>query len=477
MSAQHFDATEASGGGLVGRVVALSQAMRRAGIPTSTSDTVDAVRAIGIMDLTNREILRHSIAATSCKRPQHRKAFDALFDLYFPIRTGAVDLPEQEMPEGGEGQGDGEGEPSPFAPDRDALRDELLDLLLKGDMDELRRFVMKAVSQLGRADGQPGRQSWFSYRVLRALSPETLIAAMLEAMGVERGGMDEKVAREQIRERIQAFEQMVDAEIRRLVAEERGPEALERTAVKPLAEQVDFLRASREDLAELKRQVQPLARRLATRLAAKRRHGHTGRLDIRRTIRSSLATGGVPIEPHFKPYKAHKPELVVLCDVSGSVASFAHFTLLLTSALRDQFSKVRVFAFIDTCDEVTDCFSPGADLADAMERIGREADLVWFDGHSDYGHSFEAFADKYMDAITPKTSLLILGDARTNYRNPAALTVSRIAKQVRHSYWLNPEPKAQWGSGDSATSTYAPLVEEMIECRNATQLTDFITRM
>ena len=470
MSAQPVEST---GGGLVGRVVALSQAMRRAGIPASTSETVDAVRALAVTDLIDREVLRHSIAATSCKRPQHRKAFDALFDLYFPIRTGAVDLPEQ-----GDGEGaPGDGGASPFEPDRDALRQELLDLLLNGDSDELRRFAMRAVSQLGRADGQPGRQSWFSYRVLRALSPETLIAAMLDAMNIERGGMDEKVAREHIRERIQAFEQMVDAEIRRLVAEERGPEALERTAVKPLAEQVDFLRASREDLAELKRQVQPLARRLATRLAARRRHGHSGRLDIRRTIRASLATGGVPMETHFKPYTPHKPELVVLCDVSGSVSSFAHFTLLLTSALRDQFSKVRVFAFIDTCDEVTSCFEPGADLGDAMERIGREADLVWFDGHSDYGHSFEVFADKWPDAITPKTSLLILGDARTNYRNPAAETVARIAKHARHTYWLNPEPKAQWASGDSATSTYAPLVEEMIECRNATQLADFITRM
>lgn len=459
--------TTAIPGGLVGRVVALAQAMRRAGIPASTSETIDAVRALGIVDITDRMHLKNALAATACKRPAHRQAFNSLFDLYFPPRLGAMDLPEPEVDENGDPQpGD--------APDRDALRSQLLDLLLDGDMDELRRFAMQAVSQLGRADTQPGRQSWFSYRVLRALSPETLIAALLDAMGIERGGFEEKVARETIRERITAFEQMVDTEIRRLVAEERGVEAMERSAVKPLAEQVDFLRASREDLAELKRQVQPLAHRLATRLAAKRKHGHSGRLDIRKTIRSSLSTGGVPIEAHYKPHTPHKPELVLLCDVSGSVASFAHFTMLLTSALREQFSKVRVFAFIDTCDEVTDCFAPGLDLGDAMERIAREADLVWFDGHSDYGHAFEVFEERWPDALTPKTSLLILGDARTNYRNPRTETVSRMTRMVRHSYWLNPEPRPQWGSGDSATSAYEPLVEEMVECRNAAQLASFI---
>jgi uncharacterized protein with von Willebrand factor type A (vWA) domain len=194
-------------------------------------------------------------------------------------------------------------------------------------------------------------------------------------------------------------------------------------------------------------------------------------------VRTSLAYGGVPADPQFKPHKPHKPELVVLCDVSGSVASFAHFTLMLTHALRDQFSKVRAFAFIDTMDEVTRFFGPDSDLADIMSRVLHEADLVWLDGHSDYGHAFEVFEERYPDAITPRTSLLILGDGRTNHRHAGGPTLRRLAAMARHTYWLNPEPMGQWGSGDSAVTTYQPLVDDMVECRNAAQLTEFVQRI
>jgi uncharacterized protein with von Willebrand factor type A (vWA) domain len=342
----------------------------------------------------------------------------------------------------------------------------------------LRRFVRAAVAGLGRADAAPGRQSFFSYRVLRALSPDTLVSQLLDALlaGADRGGLAEQVARQTIRERIAALRTAIEVEVRRRVAEERGRDSVARTAVRPMADQVEFLRAQQQDLAALRRTVAPLARRLAARLAAKRRRGRTGRLDFRRTVRSSLATGGVPIVTHHRPTRPHKPELVVLCDVSGSVAGFSHFTLILTAALREQFSRVRAFAFVDTCDEVTRFFAPGADLLDATQRLSREADLVWFDGHSDYGHAFEVFAERWPDAVGPKTSLLVLGDARTNYRSPGTATLKGLVARSRHAYWLNPEPRRQWGSGDSAADAYAELIE-MVECRNAEQLGAFVTRL
>jgi len=301
---------------------------------------------------------------------------------------------------------------------------------------------------------------------------------MLEAVlhGQERGGLAEKVARQTLTERIQAFQSYVEAEVRRRLAEEKGAERIARTAVKPLVEQVDFLRATRADLAELRRTVYPLARRLATRLTARRRLGRSGRLDFRRTVRASLASGGVPLETKHRPHKPHKPELIVLCDVSGSVTAFAHFTLLLAYALREQFTKVRAFAFIDTVDEITRYFDAGDDVADAMTKVAQEADLVWFDGHSDYGHAIETFAERYPDAITPRTSLLILGDARNNYRATGVPTLRRLVAEARHAYWLNPEPASYWGSGDSATRAYADVLE-MIECRNASQLQDFVERL
>ncbi len=461
-----------SAGGLLGRQLEFVAALRRAGLAVSSAETVDATRALLAVDLMDRGSVKAAYAASLCKRPQHRRSFDTLFDLYFPARVGdGSDRAAEEAAGLGE-DGDGEIDPK-------ALRELLRQALLDGDTDLLERLARLAVTGLGRADGQPGRQSWFTYRVMRQLNPDTLLAGLLAEMlgDEERGGFAEKVARSTIAERMRQFEEAVESEVRRRLAEDRGADAIAKNVVKPLSEQVDFLRASRDDLANLRRTVYPLARRLATRLTARKKVEERGRLDFRKTVRASLGTGGVPLQTLHKPKKPHKPELVVLCDVSGSVSSFAHFTLMLTSALREQFAKVRAFAFIDTVDEVTRFFDPGSDLAGSMARVVREADLVWYDGHSDYGHSFEVFAERYPDAITPKTSLLVLGDGRNNYRATGSAALKDLTARARHSYWLNPEPRHQWGTGDSATHQYVDLVDEMVECRNVEQLTAFVTTL
>jgi uncharacterized protein with von Willebrand factor type A (vWA) domain len=458
--------------GLLRRVVDFAHALRGAGVPVSAAEEIDVARVLGAVDLTDREQLREGLAAALVKRAAHRRAFDVLFDLWFPAAIGD---PTGTDPGPGPDR-DADGDPDGPDPDarREALRGRLRALLIDGSDEALRRFAREVVAQLGRTDAQPGRQSWFTYRILRQLSPETLVASLLDALlAGERGGLAEKLARTTIDERLETFREHVDSEVRRRVAEERGIEQVGKHAVPPLVDQVDFLRATRDDLAALRRTVHPLARRLATRLAARRRHGRTGRLDVRRTVRASLATGGVPVVTHHRPRRPHKPQLVVLTDVSGSAAGFAHFTLLLTTALREQFSNVRAFAFIDTCDEVTRLLGPGIELSDGVSRMAREADLVWFDGHSDYGHAFEVFAERWPDAVGPDTSLLILGDARNNYRSPGLPTLRRLVGAARHAYWLNPEPARHWGSGDSVAPAYGQVLP-MVECRNAAQLTRFV---
>ena len=448
-------------------------ALREAGVPAGTSEVLDATRVLGAIDLLDRPQLRAGLAAALVKRPVHRPTFDLLFDLWWPTAVGdPLELTQRRDDESGDEAGE------PGEPDLDALRDELRQLLLTGDDEALRRFARLAVAELGHAGAQPGRQSWFTYRVLRALSPETLIASMLDALlaGEPRGGLAEQVARQRLQERIAALRAHVEAEVRRRVAEERDRDQVARSALPPLADQVDFLRAQREELAAMRRTVHPLARRLASRLAARRRLGREGRLDVRRTVRASLGTGGVPVETHHRPRRVHKPELVVFCDVSGSVAGFAHFTLMLTAALREQFSRVRAFAFIDTCDEVTRLFGPGADLADSVRRLARDADLVAYDGHSDYGNALRVLVERFPDAVGPKTSLLVLGDARTNYRDPGLALLKGLVDRSRHAYWLNPEPRREWGSGDSMAYRYGEVIE-MVECRNVAQLTDFVGRL
>src|ERR671911_3058977 len=156
-----------------------------------------------------------------------------------------------------------------------------------------------------------------------------------------------------------------------------------KTRRKPLPEDVDFMHATREELLSLRKALQPLTRKLAARLARKRKHERRGPLDFRSTVRHSLSYGGVPAEPKFKYPRPAKPELMVVADISGSVAAFARFTLMLVYAIQNQFSKVRSFVFIDGIDEVTDYFKQTEDVAEAIHRINTEADVVWVDGHSD----------------------------------------------------------------------------------------------
>ena len=210
------------------------------------------------------------------------------------------------------------------------------------------------------------------------------------------------------------------------------------------------------------------------RLARKRRHGRKGPLDFRSTVRHSLSYGGVPAEPKFKYPRPSKPEIFVVADISGSVAAFARFTLHLVYAISNQFSKVRAFVFIDGVDEVTRMFEGVEDISEAVHRVNTEADVVWVDGHSDYGHAFEVFWQRWGKEIGPKTTVLILGDARNNYHASQSWVLKEIEKRARHLYWLNPEPKSYWDTGDSIVGEYANHCDGTFECRNLRQLEKFV---
>ncbi|RZT87690.1 hypothetical protein EV383_4616 [Pseudonocardia sediminis] len=462
--------------GIPGHLVDFVAALRRSGVAVGPGETIDAAQVIGAIDLLRRDHLREGLAAALLRRSGQRDTFDALFDLWFPAVMGAgsseVDVPR--IDDGEDGSGDG-------PVDVDALREILADLLRDGDEETLRDLARAAVEAMGTSGaagqgvrGQTAKPNWSAYQALNALSPDTLLAQILD--GLRRDDDTDfvsEVRRREIRDRIARFRQMIRDEVRRRTAEQRGREQIAKSSVPKQTEQIEFLTAYAEQLSQLRRTVHPLARRLASRLAVRRKRARRGTLDMRRTLRRSMSTGGVPMDPAYRTRRPGRPELVILCDVSGSVAGFSHFTLLLVQALREQFSKVRVFAFVECTDEVTHLFTPGAELSGVMQRVLREAELTQFDGHSDYGNALGGFAEHWGESITSKTSLLILGDGRTNYRDPNLRILKRLASQARHAHWLNPEPRRQWGTGDSAALRYADVLP-MHECRTVGQLTDVV---
>ena len=195
---------------------------------------------------------------------------------------------------------------------------------------------------------------------------------------------------------------MVEDDARRRIAEEKGPDHVANVAIRPSIDRLDFTAARKADLEEMRREIYPLARRLATRLTKEHHAKRRGPLDFRRTVRASMSTGGVPLTTHHRPKRPHRTELVVLCDVSGSVANFAQFTLLLVFALRDQFQKVRAFTFIDHVHEVTHHFQPGADVVDVMAELAASTAHAALWGRTNYGRAFTKFAEEYADALGPK---------------------------------------------------------------------------
>jgi uncharacterized protein with von Willebrand factor type A (vWA) domain len=346
----------------------------------------------------------------------------------------------------------------------------------------MRALARQSVQRFaGMEPGRPVGGTYYLYRTLRNLDLENMLDKLMQAnrdaAEEDLTPLEERLERDEFNNRIDRFKQEVEAEIRRRLVADHGAEAMAKTLRKPLPEDVDFMHASREEMQGLKKALQPLTRKLAARLARKRRHGRRGPLDFRNTVRHSLSYGGVPADPKFKYPRPSKPELMVVADISGSVAAFARFTLMLVYAIQGQFSKVRSFVFIDGIDEVTEYFKATEDIGEAIHRVNTEADVVWVDGHSDYGHAFEVFWERYGKDINAKTTILLLGDARNNYHATQSWVVKEMRKRGRHVYWLNPEPRSYWNTGDSVVGEYGGFTDGVYECRNLRQLEAFVEKL
>jgi hypothetical protein len=448
---------------LAARLVDFVGALREHGIPVGPGETADAAAAIDVLGLADRDQLRAALAATVLRRAGQRVTFDAVFDLYFPVAVGTADTTAE-------------------IDNLDDLRTELVAALAAGDGDALRALAAAGVGEFGQYGRAGGMSGWSAYQTLQNVRPDALLDRVLAAIRADQAdGLDpaigSAIAEQEARARIGQFREYVQAEARRRVAELRGRERISRYAVAPQTELVSFTSATRDQIADLRRTIQPLSRKLATRLASRRRRSRRGQIDLRRTLRRSLATGGIPMRPVLRNRRPGRPELVLLCDMSGSVAGFAQFTLLLVQALADQFSKVRSFAFVGLTDEITSLVSTGAgDPEGLARRIMTEARLTRWGTNSDYGDSLNSFVEEWPDVIGPRTSVLILGDGRTNGGDPNLAALRRIADRARHVHWLNPEARNYWGTGDSAARQYGDIVP-MHECRNLRQLTQLVTEL
>ena len=463
--------------------------LRSAGLPVSLTENLDAVEAVKHIPIEDRETFKYALAGTLVKNHSHWKAFETVFEVYFSLRGAEYELVDGEWDSDDaatqeenqqEGQVQGQGG-SQEGLTQEQLAEMLFQALAKQDRNLMRTVARQSVQRFaGMEPGRPVGGTYYLYRTLRNLNLEEVLDRLLTSSADNEPDLDfleERLRKDEYEHRIEELKREIEAEIRRRLVADRGVEAMAKTLRKPLPEDVDFMHASREEMVALRRAIWPLTRKLAVRLARKRRHGRKGPLDFRRTVRHSLSYGGVPAEPKFKYPKPSKPEIMVIADISGSVAAFARFTLHLVYALNNQFSKVRSFVFIDGLDEVTDFFENVDDITEAIHRVNTEADVIWVDGHSDYGHAFEIFDERFAKDVGPKTTVIILGDARNNYHASQSWVIKNIEDKARKVFWLNPEPKSYWDTGDSIVGEYSDFCNGTFEVRNLKQLEAFVENL
>jgi uncharacterized protein with von Willebrand factor type A (vWA) domain len=465
-------------------VAAFARRLRWLGVEVSLVEVTDALRAIRAADLPDapglpgRAGLRRLLQVTMVKRAADLPTFHAAFDLLIPAAGTGAPHSAATAGDGGTDTGssrlpDGAG---PAATDLLSRLVEALRGASSGDLAGLASEVIDVYAGLG--SGQvTGTQRYYEYRIMRQLDLSSLLQRAMRAdppaslPGGTASPLGRQLADREQRERAEELRAQIAAALRARLAAGRPIE----DSLSQLRESVldtEFLRAGPAELEAMRTIVAPLARRLAATARRRRRAHATGRLDVRRTMRRSMAFGGVPMDPAWHHRHRPRPRVLVLCDVSGSVAEFATFTLSLLHALHAELPRLRSFVFADGVAEVTDLLESSPGVIDTRLLLSRPG-VTRADGHSDYGTVLRQFLDDHGRGLSRDCVLLIVGDARANYRPEQPDALRALRARVRAVHWLNPEPRADWDTTDSRMNAYRPHCDTVTEVRTLRQLSDW----
>ncbi|HEV3228038.1 MAG TPA: VWA domain-containing protein [Solirubrobacteraceae bacterium] len=443
--------------GLPARILEFGEELRREGVAVGTSELLDAFAVLEQIDWRSREEFREGLAATLAKSQEDRRVFEVLFERYFFRAVEAAAVREGVREQGGI-----DAELGPGEINLDTLRAQIAAALRDGSEGAMRDLARLAIAAFGRQGEGSGVIGVDVQRIRRALGLRSEPQPELPADDPRRAGLP--------REALRRFEAMLRRELERA--------QIERTESLPPARPLNELDRALpsgplQDLAAVHRVVAQLRRRLATQgheARGRKRHRH---VDVRRTMRASLQTGGVPVVLKYRPQHPRRPEIYVLCDVSTSVTSASVFFLSVLHALHDSFRKMRSFVFIERISEVTDVFARERNFKAVSEAIARDAGVADISGYTDYGRVWSEFRALVEDDLDPRATVIVLGDARTNGRDPRADVFAEVAARAGRTFWLNPEPRLYWNYGDSVIAAYEPYCQAF-ECWTTRQLEEFV---
>ena len=471
--------------------------LRSVGVGVSMGEHLDAARALASIPLSDPELVRASLQCVLVKRGEHLDAFNALFNIHFA--------------------GTRPSDPGPFSDLADGdLAEALRAAIRAGDAMVLRQLADEYVRRFAALEpGAPVAGVFAMIAASRAADLDAIRAELLAAMtgqagdaagagqaggpgegadggaaggaGGSGGGgggagggwnvrgsaaLSQRLAEAEADRAVGAFRDELQAAIRRALVADRGSRAVSKTMRIRLAEDIDIATASAAELESMVTSIGPLAHQLS-KILAQAEH-RKRRLSVRRTLHLAMGTGGVPFRIATEPAPPPKPEIVVLCDVSGSVATFSRFTLNLLIALDSRLSRLRAFSFVDGLAEITELVGAARSAGRQLSQAEAARGAIRWTGSSDYGHVLRDFARDYSRQFTRRTVVLVVGDARTNYLNPSAEALAEVSDRVGKLYWLNPEPRRYWNSGDSVIASYEPFCAQVRECATLRQIADFV---
>jgi uncharacterized protein with von Willebrand factor type A (vWA) domain len=455
--------------GIAARLLELGEELRNEGVAVGTSELLDAFAVLREIEWTVQADFREALAATLAKSQEDRRIFEVVFDRFFfrAVELAAVREGVREGRDGGragsQSSDAGELDLEELSEEElDALRRQIAAALRDGADGTMRDLARMAIAALARRDGGSGVIGVDVQRIRRALGLRAEPQPELPEDDPRREGLP--------REALRRFEALLRRELERAQVQRTGtlPPA------RPLGELDRALPSGPlQDLAAVHRVVAQLRRRLATQGHQTRGHRHHAHVDVRRTMRASLQTGGVPVVLKYRPRRPRRPEVYVLCDVSTSVTSASVFFLSVLHALHDTFRKMRSFVFIERISEVTDIFERERDFKAVNERIASDAGVADISGYTDYGRVWSELQELIGDDLGPRATVIVLGDARTNGRDPRADAFAAIAARAGRTFWLNPEPRLYWNYGDSVIAAYERHCTAF-ECWTTAQLEDFV---
>ena len=442
--------------GLAAKLLGFCEELRSEGVAIGTSEILDAFAALEQVPWESRDDFREALATTIAKSQEDRRLFELLFERWF-FRAAEAEAIEREI---GETEQRHEGAERL---DIDELREQIRQAIVDGDEGQMRDLARLAIAAFGQQGEGSGVVGVDVQRIRRTLE----LSAGTQPQPADGAAELPPIDRDQLNR----FERHLRRELER--------DLIERTETlppsRPLAELDRALPTNpTQDLAAVHRAVSQMKRRLATLGHEQRGRRKAQTVDVRRTMRASLETGGVPMHLRFRPKRPRRPEIYVLCDVSTSVTSASVFFLSVLHALHDSFRKLRSFVFIERISEVTEIFEHERDFREIARRISSEGGVADVSGYTDYGRVWLEFLTEISDDLDPRSTVIVLGDARTNGREPHAEVFAQVSERAGRLFWLNPEPKLYWNYGDSVMAAYERYCDGAFECWTTRHLENFV---